>query len=117
MEDTLKRLEKKLYNDDQDQSDFLKVKDIYARVFEKRRGETAENHTTPQYIWRTAGDGKVRREHAVNDGKIFSWDNPPPTGHPGEDFGCRCWAEAYIAVYIRLLCFKRFMVFRRQSRP
>ena len=95
MEDTLKRLEKKLYHDDQDQSDFLKVKDIYARVFEKRRGETAENHTTPQYIWRTAGDGKVRRSHAANNGKIFSWNNPPPTGHPGETYGCRCWAEAY----------------------
>ena len=65
MEDTLKRLEKKLYHDDQDQSDFLKVKDIYARVFEKRRGETAENHTAPQYIWRTAGDGKVRDVNTV----------------------------------------------------
>ena len=30
-----------------------------------------------------------------NNGKIFAWDNPPPTGHPGEDYGCRCIAEPY----------------------
>lgn len=25
----------------------------------------------------------------------FSWDNPPSTGHPGEDYNCRCWAEPH----------------------
>ena len=35
------------------------------------------------------------RPTPANEGKIFSWDDPPPTGHPGEDFGCRCWAVAY----------------------
>lgn len=44
---------------------------------------------------RTRHDGKVRASHAANDGKIFAWDNPPPTGHPGEDYGCRCTAEPY----------------------
>ncbi|MDD9911070.1 MAG: minor capsid protein [Ahrensia sp.] len=48
------------------------------------------------YIWRTRNDGKVRPSHAANNGKIFSWDDPPPTGHPGEDFGCRCTAEPYV---------------------
>ena len=28
-----------------------------------------------------------------NNSKVFAWDNPPPTGHPGEDYGCRCRAE------------------------
>jgi hypothetical protein len=56
----------------------------------------ANKQTTTHYIWRTQGDGKVRPEHAANDGKIFAWDHPPPTGHPGEDYGCRCWAEPYI---------------------
>jgi len=37
----------------------------------------------------------VRESHAANDGKIFAWDAPPPTGHPGEDYGCRCTAEPY----------------------
>ncbi|MFZ4125047.1 MAG: phage minor head protein [Rickettsiales bacterium] len=51
---------------------------------------------TTHYIWRTAGDGKVRASHAANEGKIFAWDTPPPTGHPGEDYNCRCKAVAYI---------------------
>ncbi|MCI5048814.1 MAG: minor capsid protein [Rickettsiales bacterium] len=56
-----------------------------------------QERTTSHYIWRTRGDGKVRGSHAANDGKIFSWDNPPETGHPGEDYGCRCIAEPYVA--------------------
>jgi hypothetical protein len=49
-----------------------------------------------QYIWRTAGDSDVRSEHAVRNGKTFSWDSPPKGGHPGEDFGCRCTAETVV---------------------
>lgn len=42
------------------------------------------------YIWRTVGDGKVRKNHAVLSNTIRAWGNSPD---PGEDFGCRCWAE------------------------
>jgi SPP1 gp7 family putative phage head morphogenesis protein len=52
---------------------------------------------TSHYIWRTQGDDKVRPSHAANEGKIFMWNKRPPTGHPGEDYGCRCWAEPYSA--------------------
>lgn len=52
-------------------------------------------HSTPYYIWRTRGDASVRPSHAQNNGKIFSWSNPPSTGHPGDEYGCRCWAEPY----------------------
>ncbi|MDB2414385.1 phage minor head protein [Rickettsiales bacterium] len=52
-----------------------------------------EEHPTTHYIWHTQGDDKVRASHAANNGKIFAWNNPPATGHPGEDFNCRCWAE------------------------
>jgi hypothetical protein len=45
------------------------------------------------YIWHTQEDDKVRPEHAANDGQTFDWENPPPTGNPGDDYGCRCWAE------------------------
>ncbi len=48
------------------------------------------------YIWRTRDDARVRHSHDENDDRVFSWDNPPPTGHPGEDFGCRCRAEAIL---------------------
>lgn len=57
--------------------------------------KAAEEHPTSFYIWRTMGDDKVRPEHAANEGKVFAWDNPPPTGHPGADFGCRCMGEPF----------------------
>ena len=46
-----------------------------------------------EYIWRTVRDGNVRGAPAVREGKLFSWTNPPPGGHPAEDYNCRCWAE------------------------
>ncbi len=50
------------------------------------------------YIWRTQGDGKVRPSHAANDGQVFAWDDPPSTGHPGAEYGCRCWAQPLDAI-------------------
>jgi len=52
-------------------------------------------HQTPQYVWETRGDAKVRLSHRRNEGKIFRWDTPPPTGHPGQDYNCRCLALPY----------------------
>ena len=45
-----------------------------------------------QYRWRTSQDEAVRPSHRANDGRIFRWDSPPPTGHPGHDINCRCVA-------------------------
>jgi SPP1 gp7 family putative phage head morphogenesis protein len=46
-----------------------------------------------KYRWSTSGDERVRESHKANDGKIFSWDNPPETGHPGSgQINCRCVA-------------------------
>ena len=51
-----------------------------------------------RYVWRTVGDERVRDSHAKNDGKIFSWSDPPSeTGNPGEDVQCRCYAEPVIS--------------------
>lgn len=49
-----------------------------------------------EYIWRAASDRRVRPEHAARNGKRFSWDDPPPDGHPGEPINCRCVALAVI---------------------
>lgn len=50
-----------------------------------------------KYDWETAEDDRVRPTHAENDGKIFSYDNPPPeTGNPGDDVNCRCVALGVI---------------------
>lgn len=46
-----------------------------------------------RYTWKTLGDDRVRDEHEGLDGQIFSWDSPPPEGHPGEPIQCRCTAE------------------------
>lgn len=45
-----------------------------------------------EYIWRTAGDSRVRPSHQLRNRKRFRWDNPPPDGHPGMAIRCRCTA-------------------------
>ncbi|AJE46067.1 minor capsid protein [Celeribacter indicus] len=49
------------------------------------------------YVWRSQDDDRVRATHAAWDDQVFSWDDPPPDGFPGEAFGCRCYAEPVIA--------------------
>ena len=34
-----------------------------------------------RYVWQTSGDERVREEHQANDGQVFSWNDPPATGH------------------------------------
>jgi len=46
-----------------------------------------------RYVWRTSLDERVRPAHISREGKIFSWDEPPSDGHPGEPINCRCYAE------------------------
>lgn len=76
---------------------------LYKKAFEDyiRKGipidlSLKQSHPTTHYIWHTRQDTKVRSSHEVNDGKIFAWNNPPPTGHPGQALGCRCHAVAYV---------------------
>jgi GH24 family phage-related lysozyme (muramidase) len=42
------------------------------------------------YVWRTVGDERVRPNHAAHDWEIRALSDSPD---PGEDYGCRCWAE------------------------
>ena len=56
------------------------------------------------YIWSGANDERERPDHKALNGKTFFWDSPPVvdqrtgrTGHPGEDFGCRCVPIALIS--------------------
>ncbi len=47
-----------------------------------------------RYTWRTSQDERVRESHRIKEGKEFDWTKPPAdTGHPGQDFQCRCTAE------------------------
>lgn len=51
-----------------------------------------------QYVWTTSDDERVRETHDDLEGSVQNWDSPPVvsedgrTGHPGEDFQCRCTA-------------------------
>lgn len=45
-----------------------------------------------RYQWVTSGDERVRDTHDANNGQIFEWNNPPATGHPGDEVNCRCVA-------------------------
>jgi SPP1 gp7 family putative phage head morphogenesis protein len=46
-----------------------------------------------EYTWTTVGDSRVRPAHQHLNGKVFSWDNPPSEGHPGQPIRCRCIAQ------------------------
>lgn len=48
-----------------------------------------------RYTWQTSGDERVREEHQANDGQVFNWNDPPATGHPGDDVNCRCAAVPF----------------------
>lgn len=50
-----------------------------------------------RYVWRTARDARVRDEHRVREGLVFSWDAPPFDGHPGQPINCRCISEPLLA--------------------
>lgn len=56
-----------------------------------KQRQTALNVLTYDY-W-TALDDKVRPQCEANHGQTFSWDQPPPGGHPGEKIQCRCTAQ------------------------
>jgi len=47
-----------------------------------------------EYTWRGVGDQRERSTHVAHNNKVFKWSEPPAdTGHPGQDFQCRCWPE------------------------
>ena len=57
-----------------------------------------------RYEWVTSRDGRVRHDHKILNGKIFSWTKPPVInqktgvrGHPKQDFRCRCWAKPVLS--------------------
>lgn len=56
---------------------------------------TAKRHQqmgVDRFKWRTSNDERVRDSHRKLEDKIFSYDEPPEVGLPGEDFHCRCIA-------------------------
>lgn len=61
-----------------------------------------------KYLWRNSQDERVRGnpsglypnseyDHWSREGKEYSWDDPPPDGHPGQAIQCRCVAEPVLS--------------------
>lgn len=82
-----------MYHSDAYRAAFL----AYIRKGTPIRRSLKQSVDTAQYVWRTQQDDKVRASHRANDGRVFSWSSPPPTGHPGQEFNCRCQAIPYIS--------------------
>jgi len=96
-EDFIQKIDTHGFTYYQDFYDLEKAKEIGLALKSKYTNHEKQEHITTHYIWRSQDDGKVRSRHAKFDDKIFAWDEAPEGGkHPGEDYGCRCWAEPYI---------------------
>lgn len=57
-------------------------------VMSKYRELHARDCDCTRYRWSTSQDEQVCPRCRELEGKIFSWDEPPEGGHPGE---CECW--------------------------
>ena len=68
---------------------------------QKRSVQEADKNTSEEnqelnnnfYIWKTVGDSRVRGSHKNRNEKKYSFFSPPDGGHPGQDFGCRCYVD------------------------
>lgn len=54
-----------------------------------------------RYKWVSSNDERVCQACRENNGKVFYWDGPPPSGHPGEvsccsEPYCRCSASRFL---------------------
>lgn len=81
------------------------VAKAYADISEEKQRQVG----IEKYEWVATSDSRTRKSHAVHDGKIYRWDEPPlldfsldgqtnraPENlHPGEDYQCRCIAVPF----------------------
>jgi len=65
------------------------ISQLNAQITKQREKELGID----KFIWRTAGDERVRDQHEAWNGQTFSWDNPPDGVVPGEPVNCRCSAS------------------------
>lgn len=66
-----------------------------ASAAEQRQREIGITH----YVWVAGDDAGACPACALNNGRVFAWDEPPPGGHPGMrsccgEGHCRCVAQA-----------------------
>lgn len=56
-----------------------------------------------RWVWRTSEDERVRPEHEELDGRVYTIDDSPAEGYPGEPIACRCTAEPLVQELIDAL--------------
>ena len=108
--------------------DNTKIRDYLAKNFEitKRRANFIAKDQTHKftsslteirlkqldilkYNWRNSQDIRVRGNpsglypnsrynHWSREGKVYSFDKPPPDGNPGQPINCRCYAEPILPI-------------------
>jgi uncharacterized protein with gpF-like domain len=80
------------------------ARDQTAKLTSALNKSRQQSNGISSYSWQNSGDGRVvgnpggkypegspgHMDHWSREGKIFRWDKPPPDGHPGEAFSCRC---------------------------
>lgn len=71
----------------------LIARDQTSKFFGSLTQAHAKGAGIERYEWVTSNDERVRDEHAALNGMIFSWDNPPSEGNPGDAVNCRCIAS------------------------
>lgn len=86
------------YGSSRDKAKFLARQET-SLLMSKLRQQRYQDIGSRRYRWSTSKDERVRHDHKILQGKVFSWDSPPvvdrATGRraaPGEDFNCRCVA-------------------------
>jgi SPP1 gp7 family putative phage head morphogenesis protein len=70
----------------------LIAQDQTLKLHSKITQERLKDIGVKKYKWRTVNDNRVRDHHRDREGKVFSWENPPYDGHPGQPIRCRCRA-------------------------
>jgi SPP1 gp7 family putative phage head morphogenesis protein len=76
----------------------------------KVRQSRFEQVGVTEYIWRTAGDSRVREDHRSLNGRRFFYAHPPiidertgERGNPGETYNCRCTAQPILPTLSSIL--------------
>lgn len=100
--DSLTKRIQNRYDVSKSKAEFLARTETARYVSLHRRTRFEESGIT-QYIWRTAGDVRVREDHKKLNGLTFSYKNPPiidettgEHGNPGMTYNCRCSDEPII---------------------
>lgn len=66
---------------------------LYGQINADRQQELG----VTRFIWRTMNDERVRDEHRELEGQVFSYDDLPDEGLPGQPINCRCHAEPVLS--------------------